>query len=52
MASKKDLIDIPKKVKDEMTFIFVEEIGDVFKHALAKPARPKAPKKKTTQKKK
>jgi ATP-dependent Lon protease len=44
-ASKKDLIDIPKKVKDEMEFIFVEEIGDVFKHALAKPSRPKAPKK-------
>jgi len=29
-ASKKDLIDIPKKVKSEMEFIFVEEIGDVF----------------------
>ena len=51
-ASKKDLIDIPKNIKDEMEFIFVEEIGDVFKHALAKPARAKAPKRKTTQKKK
>jgi ATP-dependent Lon protease len=51
MASKKDLIDIPKKVKDEMTFIFVEEIGDVFKHALAKPARAITPKKRSTQKK-
>ncbi len=38
-ASKKDLIDIPKKVKDEMEFIFVEEIGDVFKHALTKTAK-------------
>jgi len=40
-ASKKDLIDIPKKVKDEMEFIFVEEIKEVFKHALAKPVRAK-----------
>ena len=51
-ASKKDLIDIPKNIKDEMEFIFVEEIRDVFKHALAKPTRAKAPKRKTTQKKK
>ncbi len=43
-ASKKDLIDIPKKVKDEMEFIFVEEIREVFKHAFAKPARAKAQK--------
>ncbi|UCE41117.1 MAG: endopeptidase La [Candidatus Aminicenantes bacterium] len=48
-ASKKDLIDIPKKVKDEMEFIFVEEIGEVFKHALVKPSRTKAQKNKTTQ---
>jgi ATP-dependent Lon protease len=52
MASKKDLIDIPKKVKSEMEFIFVEEIGEVFKHALAKPSSAKTPKQKTTQKKK
>lgn len=45
-ANKKDLIDIPKKVKDEMEFIFVEEIREVFKHALAKPARAKAKKSK------
>jgi ATP-dependent Lon protease len=51
-ASRKDLIDIPKKVKDEMEFIFVEEIGEVFKHALAKPARAKSVKNKTNQKKK
>jgi ATP-dependent Lon protease len=48
-ASRKDLIDIPKNIKDEMEFIFVEEIGDVFKHALAKPASTKAPKSKMTQ---
>jgi ATP-dependent Lon protease len=55
MASKKDLIDIPKKVKNEMQFIFVEEIGEVFDHALAKPSRAKTSKQKTqktTQKKK
>lgn len=46
IANKKDLIDIPKKVKDEMEFIFVEEIREVFKHALAKPARAKAKKSK------
>jgi ATP-dependent Lon protease len=37
-ANKKDLIDIPKKVKREMEFIFVEEIKEVFDHALVKPA--------------
>jgi len=37
-ASKKDLIDIPNKVKKEMEFIFVEEITEVFKHALISPA--------------
>jgi ATP-dependent Lon protease len=52
MASKKDLIDIPKKVKSEMEFIFVEEIGEVFKHALAMPSSAKTPKQKTAQKKK
>jgi ATP-dependent Lon protease len=51
-ASKKDLIDIPKKVKVEMEFIFVEEIGEVFAHALSKPARKNIKKGKTTQKKK
>jgi ATP-dependent Lon protease len=51
-ASKKDLIDIPKKIKDEMEFIFVEEIWEVFKYALAKPARAKAQKSKTIQAKK
>jgi ATP-dependent Lon protease len=34
LACKKDLIDIPKKVKKEMEFIFAEEIDEVFAHAL------------------
>jgi ATP-dependent Lon protease len=42
-ANKKDLIDIPRIVKKEMEFIFVEEIREVFAHALVKsktkPAR-------------
>jgi ATP-dependent Lon protease len=40
--NKKDLIDIPQKVKKEMEFIFVDEIGEVFKHALIKDAVEKA----------
>jgi ATP-dependent Lon protease len=35
-ANKKDLIDIPRLVKKEMEFIFVEEINAVFAHALKK----------------
>jgi len=34
LASKKDLIDIPRKIKKEIEFIFVEEINEIFKHAL------------------
>lgn len=34
LANKKDLIDIPRKVKNEMEFIFVEEINEVFDHSL------------------
>lgn len=37
-ANKKDLIDIPSKVKRDMEFIFVEEIKDVFNNALVKPS--------------
>jgi ATP-dependent Lon protease len=36
-AVKKDLIDIPKKIKDEMSFIFVENINQVFEQALLTP---------------
>lgn len=32
--NKKDLIDIPQKIKKEMKFIFVEEIKEVFDNAL------------------
>ncbi len=42
LANKKDLIDIPKKVKKEMQFILVEEINEVFKHALVKNAAKKS----------
>jgi ATP-dependent Lon protease len=35
-ANKKDLIDIPKVVKKEMEFIFVEVINEVFAFALKK----------------
>ncbi len=40
-ANKKDLIDIPKKIKKEMEFIFVEEIKEVFSHALLNQAGKK-----------
>jgi ATP-dependent Lon protease len=33
-ANRKDLIDIPKIVKKEMEFLFVEEINEVLKQAL------------------
>ncbi|MFO7734051.1 MAG: endopeptidase La [Candidatus Aminicenantes bacterium] len=36
-ANKKDLYDIPKKVIRGMEFIYVEDIKDVFRHALVKP---------------
>ncbi len=50
-ANRKDLIDIPKKVKSEMAFIFVEEIGEVLSHAMSKPGGPVASKKKASPKK-
>ncbi len=40
--NKKDLIDIPRKIKKEMDFIFVEAIKDVFENALVKPPKKKA----------
>lgn len=51
-ANKKDLIDIPKKVKSEMEFIFVEQIEEVMAQSLSKPAKKKSPKRKSAQKKK
>lgn len=35
--NRKDLIDIPRKIKKEMEFIFVEEIKEVFASALVRP---------------
>ena len=35
-ANRKDLIDIPKVIKKEMEFIFVEEISEVLLAALVK----------------
>jgi ATP-dependent Lon protease len=40
-ANKKDLIDIPKKAKRDIQFIFVEEINEVIKHALVKKSAQK-----------
>jgi ATP-dependent Lon protease len=39
--NKKDLTDIPQKIRKEMEFIFVEEIKDVFEQALVKRAEEK-----------
>ena len=41
MACRKDLIDIPNKVKKEIRFIFVEKIDEVFQNALEKRTRRK-----------
>jgi ATP-dependent Lon protease len=41
-ANKKELIDIPKKVKKDMEFIFVDEVKEVFDHALVRPKRHRA----------
>ncbi|MDH4196949.1 MAG: endopeptidase La [Candidatus Aminicenantes bacterium] len=37
LPNKKDLIDIPKNVIKDMTFIFVEDIHEVFAQALVRP---------------
>lgn len=42
LASKKDLIDIPKKIKKDMEFIFVEDINQVFEHALVNENQQRA----------
>jgi ATP-dependent Lon protease len=41
-ANKKDLIDIPRKAKKDIQFIFVEEINEVLKHALVKESARKS----------
>jgi ATP-dependent Lon protease len=40
MASKKDMIDIPKKIKRDMEFVFVEEINEIFPHAFVDEEKP------------
>jgi ATP-dependent Lon protease len=50
-ANKKDLIDIPKKIKNDMEFIFVDEIGEVFDNAMDKAAKKKAQVSQPSQKK-
>jgi len=42
LPNKKDMADIPSKIKREMEFIFVESIKDVFGNALVKEPRSKA----------
>lgn len=37
--SKKDLIDIPKKIKKDIEFVFVEKIDEVFFHAFSGPKK-------------
>ncbi|MFC2170076.1 endopeptidase La [Acidobacteriota bacterium] len=39
LPNKKDLVDIPKKIKNEIEFSFVEEMSGVFEHALVKSAK-------------
>jgi len=41
-ANKKDLVDIPRKAQKEIQFIFVEEVKEVFKHALVKDGTKKS----------
>ncbi len=41
LPNKKDLIDIPAKIKKDMEFIFVEEIKDVFNQAMVNKRKPK-----------
>lgn len=43
VENKKDLIDIPPKVRREMEFIFVEDIQEVFRQALVKKIEKKKP---------
>jgi ATP-dependent Lon protease len=42
-ANKKDLYDIPKKVIRDLEFIYVEDVKEVFREAMAGPF-PQAPK--------
>jgi ATP-dependent Lon protease len=44
--NKKDIADIPKYVKKDMEYVFVDEMDDVLKHALKKAVRKARPAKK------
>jgi ATP-dependent Lon protease len=56
-ANKKDLYEIPRKVIRDIEFIYVEDVRDVFRHAMVGPLGPAGPaakgaaKKKTAKKK-
>ena len=41
LPNKKDMADIPSKIKKDMDFIFVDSIHDVFSNALVKEPRSK-----------
>jgi len=49
LPNKKDLVDIPKKIRQEMEFVFVEDIKEVFRQALAAPLGQKLKSKKTAK---
>ena len=49
LPNKKDLVDIPKKIRQEMEFVFVEDIKEVFRHALAAPLGQKPKSNKTAK---
>ncbi|MEK6759341.1 MAG: endopeptidase La [Deltaproteobacteria bacterium] len=48
--NKKDLEDIPKDIRDQLTFIPVKHMDDVLKVVFKKTAKAKAPPKKTPKK--
>jgi ATP-dependent Lon protease len=41
LANKKDIVDIPKEFKDKMSFVFVENVDEVFSVAYDKSAKGK-----------
>jgi ATP-dependent Lon protease len=49
LPNKKDLVDIPQKIRQEIEFIFVENIKEVFRLALASPQGKGNEQKKPTQ---
>jgi len=43
VPNRKDLVDIPAKIRQEMQFIFIEDIKQVFREALARPFSDQRP---------